>query len=213
VVETNGALIQGFWGNGRFDFGLVQSKLENPADTLTTKNINVSLRGTIVLGGHCEDINVLQKASDVPIRGLIISSMPARLIPTARQMSYPIIVLEGFGKFPLNPISYNLLTTHENREITVNAEVFDSYTGQRPEVVIPLPTSRELDLPMLLEEFSEGQSVRILRAPYQCRTGSLDLLYNEPVEFPSGIRAQGALVSLENGESVQVPLANLEVVN
>jgi hypothetical protein len=212
VVETTGALIQGFWGNGRFDFGLLQSKLENPEDILNTENINMSLRGTIVLGGHCMDISVLQKAADAPIRGLVLSSMSSHLISAAKVMSYPILVLEGFGKLPLNPISYNLLTTHQNREISVNAEPLDLYKGQRPEVIIPLPSSREMDLPMPLEEFSEGQRVRILRAPYQARTGTLELLYNEPVEFPSGIRTPGAQIGLEDGESIKVPLANLEVV-
>ncbi len=212
VIETTGALIQGFWGNGRFDFGLVQIKIENPDDMLTSSSFDVSLRGTIVLGGHCQDAEVFQKASDIPIRGLVLSSMPSSLIAVARAMDYPIIVLEGFGKLPLNPLSYNLLTTHQNREISVNAEPFDSYKGQRPEVIIPLPTSRELDLPILLEEFSEGQRVRVLRAPYRARIGTLELLYNEPIEFPSGIRAPGAQVNLEDGESVKVPLANLEVV-
>jgi hypothetical protein len=138
--------------------------------------------------------------------------MPSNLISAARAMDYPIIVLEGFGKLPLNPISYNLLTTHQNREISVNSEPFNAYKGQRPEVIIPLPTSRELDPPMLLEEFSEGQRIRILRAPYQASVGTVELLYNEPVEFPSGIRALGAQISLEDGESIRVPLANLEVI-
>jgi hypothetical protein len=212
VVETTGVLIQGFWGNGRFDFGLIQSKLENPEDILTPENIDVSLRGTIVLGGFCNEISVLKKASDIPIRGLVLSSMSSNLIPAARAMSYPILVLEGFGKLPLNPLSYNLLTTHQNREISVNAEPLAFHKGQRPEVIIPLPTSRELDLPMALEEFAVGQRVRILRAPYLARTGTLELLYNGPVEFPSGIRTPGALIGIENGESIKVPLANLEVI-
>lgn len=212
VVETTGALIQGFWGNGHFDFGLVQSKMEDPADILTTDSLDVSLRGTIVIGGYCQNDEVLKKANDIPIRGLVLSSMSSQHIPTARAMNYPIIVLEGFGKLPLNPISYNLLTTHQNREISVNAEPFDPYQGQRPEVIIPLPTSRELDPPMLLEDFSEGQRVRILRAPQRARIGTLELLYNEPVEFLSGIRAYGAQIGLEDGESVKIPLANLEVI-
>lgn len=212
VIQTNGSLIHGFWGNGRSDFGLMQSKLETPDDMLTPENIDVSLRGTIVLGGYCRDISVLQKASEVPIRGLILSSMASALIPTAWKMNYPIIVLEGFGKLPLNTLSYNLLTTHQSREVSVNAEPFDAYTGQRPEVIIPLPTSREPTKPIVVEDFSEGQRVRIVRAPFQAKLGTIELLYNGPTEFSSGIRVPGAQVSLEDGESVKVPLANLEVV-
>ena len=50
VIETNGALIQGVWGNGHADFGVMQLKLEAPDDELTADQIDVSLRGTIIVG-------------------------------------------------------------------------------------------------------------------------------------------------------------------
>ena len=122
------------------------------------------------------------------------------------------MVLEGFGKLPLNQISYNLLTTHPNREVAINAESFNPNAGERPELIIPLPTSREPEAPVIVEEFQAGQRVRIVRKPYQSKTGTIDILYNGLTEFPSGIRVPGALISLEKGEKVKVPLANLEVV-
>jgi hypothetical protein len=166
----------------------------------------------MILGGYCEDPAVLQKAAEVPIRGLVLTSMSSRLISTANKMNYPILVLEGFGKLPLNTTSYNLLTTHKNREISVNAERLDPYTGQRPEVIIPLPTSREPGTPVAVEEFAEGQNVRITRSPFQGKTGTIEMLYNGPTEFPSGIRATGAQINLSVGESVKVPLVNLEII-
>jgi hypothetical protein len=138
--------------------------------------------------------------------------MSSSLVPLAKKMAYPVLVLEGFGRIRLNSISYNLLTTHQNHEVSINAESLNPYTDQRPEVSITLPASRELDLPVVVEEFRKGQSVRIVRAPYQGRTGTIDLLYNGLVEFPSGIRTAGAKVSLEEGETVRVPLLNLEIV-
>jgi hypothetical protein len=212
VVETTGALIQGVWGNGQADFGLVQLKLENPDDEVTAAQIDVSLRGTILLAGHCKDPMVLKKAAEVPIKGLILTSIPSTLVPVAKKMNYPVIVLEGFGRLPLNQISYNLLTTHPSREIVINAEAYDFTAGQRPEVIIPLPSGRELDPPLPVDKFSIGQQVLIVRKPYQTRTGKIELLYNGLMEFPSGIRAPGALISLEEGEKVRVPLVNLEVV-
>ena len=122
------------------------------------------------------------------------------------------LLLEGFGNIPLNPISYNLLSTHQNREISVNAEPVNYYNGTRPEVIIPLPASREPQQPSLFEEFSPGQKVRMTRAPYQARTGTIELLYNVPTEFPSGIRVPAAQIELDDGESVKVPLINLEVI-
>ncbi len=213
VVETAGCLIQGHWGNGRADFGLLQSKLESPTDEFTTDDINVSLRGSIVLGGYCKDPAVLSRAANIPIRGLVLASMASALVPIALKKDYPILVLEGFGPLPLNTISFNLLVNHQNREISVNAEPFDAYAGKRPEVIITLPSSRLLDPPGEFETFSAGQRVRIMRAPYQSKTGTIELLYNGLIEFPSGIRALGAQITLEDGESIKVPLANLEVIN
>jgi len=212
VVATSGALIQGVWGNGRADFGLVQVKIEAPDDELNPVHIDVSLRGSIVLGGYCADAAVLQKAAEVPVRGLVVASMSAALIPLAQTMDFPVLVLEGFGQIPMNAISFNLLTSNQNREISVNAEPLDHHIGQRPEVIIPLPSSRNTRMPANLEAFKPGLKVRITRAPYQANTGTIELLYNDHIKFPSGIRAASALINLENGEAVQVPLANLEVI-
>jgi hypothetical protein len=212
VIETTGALIQGVWGNGHADYGLMQVKIKSPTDEITQDQIDVSLRGAIIMGGYCQDPEFLIKAKDVPIRGLILVSMSPRLIPIASKMKYPILVLEGFGKLPLNPISYNLLTTNQNREISLNAEKVDIYAGQRPEIIIPLPSSREPENPVALEELVVGQRVRISRRPYQARTGIVESLYNGLEKFPSGLRAPAAEISLEEGKSVKVPLANLEII-
>ncbi len=212
VIETTGSLIQGVWGNSRTDFGLMQPKLASPDDKLTADQLDISLRGTIVLGGHCPDAATLQKASEIPLRGLVLASMPASLIPVAKKIPFPILVLEGFGVISMNLISYNLLSTHQNREISVSAASFNRYTGIRPEVIIPLPASRELDLPLETEDFAAGQKVRIVRDPYHAYTGAIKTLLAGLTEFPSGLRTQAAIVQLDDGESVNIPLANLEVI-
>lgn len=212
VIETIGSLIQGVWGNGRTDFGLMQPKLASPDDKLTADQLDMSLRGTIVLGGHCPDAATLQKASEVPLRGLVLASMPASLIPVAKKIPFPILILDGFGVIPMNLISYNLLSTHPNREISVSATPFNRHTGVRPEVIIPLPASREVGLPQATEDFAAGQKVRIVRAPYHAHTGAIETLLVGLTEFPSGLHTQAAVVQLDDGESVNVPLANLEVI-
>ncbi len=212
VVATEGALIQGVWGNGRADFGLLQSKIETPDDELNPVHIDVSLRGSIVLGGYCADATVLQKAAEVPIRGLIVTSISANLIPLAKKVSFPVIALEGFGQIPMNSVSYKLLTSNSNREVAINAEALNLQSGHRPEVIIPLPATREAQPPSLLEPLNPGQTVRISRHPYQAQTGTIELLYNDPIVLPNGLRAAGALIALNDDHSVQVPLANLEVI-
>jgi hypothetical protein len=104
------------------------------------------------------------------------------------------------------------LTTSNKREATVNAEHFDRYTGNRPEVIIPLPVSSEPPEPSTYETFAVGQQVRMRRPPNVGTIGTISSLPAGLSTLPSGLRAVAADVKLENGDSVLVPLVNLEVV-
>lgn len=212
MIETVGALIQGVWGNGRIDFGLMFTLIKSPDDELDANQLDVSMRGSIILGGYCRSADVLRSAAELPLRGLILASMDARLVSIAARMRFPVILLEGFGKMPMNPAAFRLLTTNERREVAINAEPWDRYRGQRPEVVITLPSSGEQTLAKDTEVFSSGQRVRIVRAPYTGATGTLLSLRPGLSTLPNGISARSADIRLEDGQNVVVPLANLEVL-
>lgn len=212
VIRTAGALIQGVWGNGRIDNGLMVSLIDKPDDVLTADRLDASLRGSVILAGHVRDADTLRAAAELPVRGLILSSMMSSLLGNAYQMKYPIMVLEGFGAIPMNSAAFKLLTTSNKREATVNAEHFDRYSGNRPEVIIPLPVSSEPDEPTNYDAFAVGQTVRMRRPPAAGMIGTIARLPAGLSELPSGLRALAADVKLENGETVLVPLVNLEVV-
>jgi len=212
VIETNGALVQGVWYNGRAEYGLLQSKLEAPDDQLTSEHLDVSLRGAIVLGGYCADPAVLHQAVEIPLRGLIFASMDSALIPLALSLRLPVLVLEGFGFHALNTMSYNVLVSNHGREVAVNATAFDRYHGTRPEVVIPLDVDAPLeDEAAMVEDFAVGQKVRLVRAPHFGEIGTIAALPAMPVSFQGGLRAPGAEVVLD-GERLIVPMVNLERV-
>jgi hypothetical protein len=212
VIETVGALIQGVWGNGEMDFGLMQNMLQAPDGKLTSDQLDVSLRGTIILGGYCDEPKALHNAADIPVKGLILSSISATLIPLAEKMPYPIVVLRGFGFRPFDSVSYNLLTTNQNREISINAVSFDHFSGTRPEIVIPLSSSNDPNHPLETEDYEAGQNVRLMRSTDQNSIGTIEYILDTPAELPSGLRAVSAKINLENGETAIVPLANLEVL-
>ena len=212
VIRTAGALIQGVWGNGRIDNGLMVSLIEKPDDVLSAERLDVSLRGSVILGGHVRDVETLRAAAELPVRGLILSSLLSPLIVSAYQMRYPILVTDGFGAMPMNSAAFKLLTTSNKREVTVNAEHFDRYSGNRPEVIIPLPVTSEPAEPSSYEPFAVGQTVRMRRPPSAGMIGTLTNLPGGLSALPSGLRAAAAEVKLENGETVLAPLVNLEVV-
>jgi hypothetical protein len=112
----------------------------------------------------------------------------------------------------MNSAAYKLLSTNAKREITVNAEVYDRYTGARPEIIIPLPTSSDPPMPNETETFAVGQQVKMRRPPAMGMIGSIVAIKPGLTVLPSGLRAQAAEVKLENNEMVIVPLINMEVV-
>ncbi len=211
-IQTTGALIQGVWGNGRVDTGIMINLADKPDTVLTSNRLDVSMRGSIVIAGEVREKEVLLAAAELPVRGLIVGSLLPTLIPTAREVRYPIVSTEGFGALPMNMAAYRLITTNGKRDATLNAESFDRYSGARPEIIIPLPASAPPAVPHDVEAFAPGQTVRLRRQPAVGQIGMLMGLRDGLVTFPSGLRAAGAEIKLENGEQLLIPLVNLEVV-
>ncbi len=212
VIQTAGALVQGVWGNGRVDTGVMINLAEKPDTVLTANRLDVSMRGSVIIAGQIKDAETLQAAAELPVRGLIAASMFPSLLNAARNMRYPIVLTDGFGAMSMNSAAYKLITTNVKREATLNAEVFDRYSGARPEVIIPLPVSSEPLAPADVETFAAGQTVRLRRPPALGMIGTITSLRPGLTTFPSGLRAAAANIKLENGEQLLVPLVNLEVV-
>lgn len=212
IIETTGALVQGIWGNGRMDFGLLQNNLETPDGKLTSEQVDVSLRGTVVLGGYCDEPEALRNAANIPLKGLILSSMSASLVPLAKRIPVPIILLRGFGFRPLDSASYRLLSTNSNREVVVNAVALDRFGGTRPEIFIPLSGQDDRSHPPEAEVFEIGQKVRLANSFSVHSIGTIDYITDKPVLLPSGLQSVSAHLIIENQESVIMPLANLEIL-
>ena len=212
TIQTTGALVQGVWGNGRIETGMLVNLMEKSDSMIEAGRLDGSLRGSVILAGMLHAADVLHAAAELPVRGLILSSMHPSLIPLALQMRYPILVMEGFGSFPMNSAAWRLLTTNAKRETTVNAETFDRYSGGRPEVIVPLPVSAEPAPPNDLETFASGQQVLLRAVPYIGTVASIIRLRPGLTALPSGLRVPAADVRMENGEEMLVPLANMEVV-
>jgi hypothetical protein len=212
VIESVGSLIQGVWGNGKTNFGLINLLAQAGDDIVSPEMMELSLRGSVIVGCYCESEKVLRSAEELPVRGMILASMDSSLVDVALSMSYPILLIEGFGKLPMNPDAFKILTSSKMCEAAVNAESWDRIGNSRPEVVITVPEGSLPEVPTEMASFAVGQTVRVVSPPYKCMVGTLASLQPGLSVLPSGLRAQLVEIRLINGDTVQVPIANLEII-
>lgn len=212
IVETTGSLIQGVWGNDRIDFGPLVMVEASPYSELTADKLDMSQRGAVILAGFCKDRQAFEVANQLPLRGLILGSLDISLKNMAMEAAFPVLVLEGFGQYAINPIAYKLLSSQGQREVCLNAEKADLLKGTRPEMVIPLPASGMMNAPKPAEYITVQQKVRVLNYQYARSTGVVTFIKGWIV-LPNGLRAQAVEVRLDsNGEKILLPLQNLEVL-
>ncbi len=210
VLETHGALIQGVWGNDRFDQGMLLLVARSPEEELTSTRLDVSMRGAVVMAGPCADPDALRMAEEMPLRGLILSSLSPELLPQASRLKLPVVVVEGFGKIPYDSVAYKVLSTSEKRDACVKASARNAYSGDFPEVILPLPA--EGTEARSVTEFRNGQTVRVMGLPQPARIGVISQVRPGMTRLVSGLNAPAADVRLENNDLVTVPLANLDVL-
>jgi hypothetical protein len=212
TLETTGALIQGVWGNGRQDFGIMRVAGNGPRERLITDQLDMSIRGAVLVAGICDHPAPLLQAKDLSVRGIILGGLSAELIPLANKLPYPIVLLEGFGAIPINRPAFELLSTSRGREAALDARPASPFDARRPEVIIPLPVVNPVGMPEELVQLSRGVRVRVTRAPHQGVIGMVEAVLPHSATYPNGIMAKSARVDLDIFGSTNVPLANLEVL-
>lgn len=212
TIQTTGALVQGVWGNGRRGWGVLRTVGDGPAERLKPAKLDITLRGALMVAGVADNPAPLHQATELSVRGMILGSMAAELIPVALRMAYPIVLTEGFGAIPMNGPAYELLNANAGREASLEATIREPFDAQLPEVIVPLPASQRAASPETVVPFEPGVRVRSLRAPYAGAVGNLLHFLPRPEAYPSGVLARSAAVDLAGIGQVAVPLANLEVI-
>jgi hypothetical protein len=214
VIETHGALIQAAWGSGKEAYGVIKIASDAPGQPLTGDDIDVSCRGTILVGSGRLEESAIRQAVQMQVRGLIGGSLPADLARAALELPFPLVVTEGLGNIAMAEAAFTLLRTNEGRECAVDGRTPGQAGGSgRPDIIIPLPV---LAVPPLLSQHGQpvrvGARVRALRQPYQGAIGEVKTLHDRARPLPTGALLPGAEVDLEGHGVVFVPYANLELI-
>jgi hypothetical protein len=95
------------WGNGLIDFGLLFVLASTAEERLAAHKLTVTMKGSVVLAGVCDDIEVIKAATELPLRGLILGGLHPSLVQEALKAPFPILVIDGIGNFPMNSVHLN----------------------------------------------------------------------------------------------------------
>lgn len=210
IVESGGALVQGVWGNGKTNTGMVSILCDSPDQELTTRQLEASVKGCVAIAGFCAAAEPLRLAAEMDLHGLILSAINPDLLGQVDNLDFPIMLIEGFGKQPMNPAAFAIFHEFEKREAAVHACSWNKMTGERPEVLIPFQ-NQALE-PAEVDEFAPGQQVHIKLPPINGEVGTILERNQGLTELSNGLRTPTALLRMQNGERMIVPLANLELI-
>ncbi len=212
IIETRGALIQGVWGNGKITYGVVQPVSNEMLQELVPEQLNIGFRGAIITAGFCRNPESLVAAGNIPIKGLILGSMSSALIPVAKSVDYPIMVIDGFREKPMNRAAEVILIANKDKNVALNAQIYDPFLGKYPEVIISQNPATDPDVPAETESLKAGKQVIIINGPQAPQIGKIDTILPGKHVLPSGIETRVAEVNLANEKRAIVPLTNLEII-
>ena len=213
AIETTGAVIQGVWGAGGENLGVLKCLVEGPDKPLRADTIDPSCHGAILVGGFGLDTTVLERAQELQVRGIVTGGLPFELISQVEQLPFPVVVTEGIGTVPMSTPIFRLLTTNDGREASISGVVQPRWGIVRPEVIIPLPAETlPPDRTQPGAPLTVGTRVRVVRAPHMSAVGTIMALPTYARSIDTGARVRGAEVDVGQKTPIFVPLANLEVL-
>ena len=227
VIETPAALIQGIFGIGEETHGELMVLSKSNDEALTENQLTEECRGKIIVGGSLVDSPTLKKAVELGVKGIIVGGIQdAELssflgynigvaITGEERMGLTLILTEGFGKMRMASKTFSFLNKFEGMLACINGATQIRAGVIRPEIIIPLEElsiESSDDDKLLLEGLTAGLPVRLIGPPYFGSIGQVSDLPVElqTVETESKVRVMEVL--LEDGSTVVVPRANVELI-
>jgi hypothetical protein len=237
-IETPAAQVYGAFGFGLERSGVLQLMVTDPAEPIEPDRITTKSAYAIMIGGSGITAAALRRAVKEQVRGVIVGGIDeAELraflgwaslrdwragngtwqIPAGtggQQYELTLVVTEGFGTQPMSVPLFDLLAAHDRKEALIEGLTRLRGPMQRPRVVIPLSSRTsgiQLDPPR--PQLQLGASVRLLDAAHLGQIGQVRTVSSAPRRLASRVRASAVDVVLEDGTTILLPRADMEVLS
>ncbi|MDY6916083.1 MAG: hypothetical protein SVM86_07195 [Candidatus Cloacimonadota bacterium] len=226
IVENKSAYIQGIFGIGGETTGHIKVLVDKPENILKADEIDDSCKDKIIVAGALATYDVIQKALEVGVKGIITGGIDDRdlkkllgynigvAITGHEDIDLTIIVTEGFGEIKMAQKTYDLLKQFEGHKSSIHGKTQIRAGVMRPEIIIPTEfTEENLEhKEAKMASLEIGTTIRVIRQPNFGMIGKVTALPEEltPVESETLVRILEA--ELEDGKKITIPRANVEII-
>jgi hypothetical protein len=214
LLETSGSLIECAWGNNKRVYSMYRFEPEGGLGMVNEElGRGEWSNNAVILNRPLDSMSIFSQAKTFEITAIIAPSMRSEMREAILKQQIPVLLTEGFGELQMTNLVYNLLRDNLGRPALIDATEPDRWSTTRPEIVIPLPTGGTMPpAPVADQALQEGAVVRLTRSPYAGQSGRIRRILEAPRMVESGLRFAGAEVVLQSGQTVFVPLANMEML-
>ena len=226
-IKTNGSFIQGIFGIGGEEIGILDMAVDKPDILLTAKEIDKAFKDKVIIGGSMATYDALEEARNVGVKGIVVGGIEDETlkkfmgydigvaITGSENVGLSLIVTEGFGRCCMADRTFNLLKSLKGKKASINGATQIRAGVMRPEVIVPLeaaPAARKTADISTGAGLEIGTAVRIIREPY---FGLIGKVVNLPVNLAiieTEAKVRVLEVELADKRIVTLPRANVEII-
>ncbi|MEC7353332.1 MAG: hypothetical protein VYD99_09425 [Planctomycetota bacterium] len=226
VIENQVTLIQGIFGVGGETSGPIAMACDRHDQRLEASMVDESMQGAIVVGGARVTSEAIARAREVGVAAVVSGGIDDAdlkdilgydlgvAITGTERIGLTVIITEGFGDISMARRTHDLLKARSGDSASVNGATQIRAGVMRPEILIPVGDAGVSDSTGSTESgvLELGTPVRVIRDPYFGLIGTVASLPEAPQVLGSGSKSRVLEVSLETGEVVTVPRANVELI-
>ena len=211
AIEAVGTLVQGVWGNGHNLISTLREEPDKGIEAVLHDTLDMTYKGAVLLMNTPLTASLLHILEEQNVGGVIAPSMDATLVERAAGSSVAIMLTEGFGQVNMSYEIHNLLKEYDGAQVTLDTYMPKRWEARRPEAIINRATENRPPSPNLTPALRKGMRVRLTREPYLGQTGRVTDIPKNPLQIGNGLQVACAVVELVTGDTVEIPLANLEL--
>ena len=225
-IECDAVFIQGIFGIGGESRGELVVVVNDREEELTAEMIKPEHAGKVIVGGSFLSLDAYKKALSLKVAGVVVGGFNyydleeilgytlGVAITGSEDLVTSLVLTEGYGKIRMGTRTFDLLKQYDGRFTSINGATQIRAGVIRPEIVIPLDQDDlkgDTHKTQTNEGIREGSLVRVIRAPYFGRIGTVVSLPPELQKMESETMVRVAEIKIDDQVMV-IPRANLEMV-